>query len=355
MFCTHCGKPIDEGMSFCTNCGAPVEPSTAVPEQEAPAGELGVEAESTPEPAAVSSPETSIAPSAAPEPTVNPVPDPAAQLEQDLETSILTETWETEFQPTQAIPQPAVPQESQGSQFATLDQTSFSTPATQTAGQSKPARKGTKIALVVAGVVVLIAAIAAVVIFVVKPSFLFGTPTTAASSGSAHVESKATTDASTDKSDDAKSSTKSSTSAATNAATDASNKTDKKREPVTTKPLDTSSSKAQEESKSSSEQDFSKASQGSYILPDSATHKYTSSELSAYSNWELYLARNEIYARHGRLFKNRDLQEYFNSQSWYNGTISPDNFNDSVLNSTEAANVDTIRSVEQSRGSSYIK
>ncbi|MFR4802032.1 MAG: YARHG domain-containing protein [Eggerthellaceae bacterium] len=28
------------------------------------------------------------------------------------------------------------------------------------------------------------------------------------------------------------------------------------------------------------------------------------------SDYELYLARNEVFARHGRIFKNSDLQEY---------------------------------------------
>ena len=35
---------------------------------------------------------------------------------------------------------------------------------------------------------------------------------------------------------------------------------------------------------------------------------------------------NEIWARHGRKFKNNWLQSYFNSQSWYSGTIEPDDF-----------------------------
>jgi hypothetical protein len=91
-----------------------------------------------------------------------------------------------------------------------------------------------------------------------------------------------------------------------------------------------------------------------YILPDSSTRLYTEDELSGYSDWELYIARNEIYARHGRRFKNSDLQTYFDSKSWYNGTIDPDDFSDDMLNETERKNAVTIRSVEESRGSKYL-
>ena len=43
---------------------------------------------------------------------------------------------------------------------------------------------------------------------------------------------------------------------------------------------------------------------------------------------ELRLARNEIYARHGRRFLDSDLQKYFNHQKWYNGYIEPEDFID---------------------------
>lgn len=52
-----------------------------------------------------------------------------------------------------------------------------------------------------------------------------------------------------------------------------------------------------------------------YILPHSDTKKLTDSDLSELSEKQLELARNEIYARHGRKFKTDYLQEYFNSKS----------------------------------------
>lgn len=98
-------------------------------------------------------------------------------------------------------------------------------------------------------------------------------------------------------------------------------------------------------------------SDGTYVLPDSATHAYSERELADYTNWELYVARNEVYARHGRRFRNEDLQGYFDRQPWYEPELSPDEFDaraDSLLNSIERKNVDTILSVETSRGSEYL-
>ena len=62
------------------------------------------------------------------------------------------------------------------------------------------------------------------------------------------------------------------------------------------------------------------------------------------------IARNEIYARHGRRFRDSSLQSYFNNCSWYSGTIAPDSFNESVLNAYEKANVQTIKKYEQAHG-----
>ena len=41
---------------------------------------------------------------------------------------------------------------------------------------------------------------------------------------------------------------------------------------------------------------------------------------------EIRIARNEIYARHGRRFNDSELQEYFDSLSWYYGYIEPEDF-----------------------------
>ena len=54
---------------------------------------------------------------------------------------------------------------------------------------------------------------------------------------------------------------------------------------------------------------------------------------------ELRLLRNEVYARHGRMFRAEWLQQYFFSQPWY----APDeNFKDEELSGNDKLNVETI-------------
>ena len=91
-----------------------------------------------------------------------------------------------------------------------------------------------------------------------------------------------------------------------------------------------------------------------YMLPSSDCAYYSESDIKGLSDWELYLARNEIYARHGRGFSNDDLQRYFNGKSWYRRTCDPDKFDESVLNKYEKANAAMILAREKAIGSQYI-
>lgn len=93
---------------------------------------------------------------------------------------------------------------------------------------------------------------------------------------------------------------------------------------------------------------------GDYVLAESSTRTYTKSELAKLSDYELFIARNEIYARHGRMFQSADLQKYFESKSWYKGTTPASEFNESVLSDTELANAALIRELEQANGSQYL-
>ena len=63
------------------------------------------------------------------------------------------------------------------------------------------------------------------------------------------------------------------------------------------------------------------------------------SMLQGLSLHELRLLRNEVYARHGRMFKADWLQQYFYNQNWY----TPDeNFKDEELSGSDKQNVETI-------------
>ncbi len=85
-----------------------------------------------------------------------------------------------------------------------------------------------------------------------------------------------------------------------------------------------------------------------YIIPYSGDRLLTVSDLSGLSSDELRKARNEIVARHGRRFKDQELQAYFDSKPWYEGTIDPDDFNDyTMLNEIERKNMNFIKDHER--------
>jgi len=83
-----------------------------------------------------------------------------------------------------------------------------------------------------------------------------------------------------------------------------------------------------------------------YMIPQSSSRRLTYSDIAGLSKWQLSIARNEIYARHGRMFNDADIRTYFEAQSWYSGTIAPEDFDPSVLSSTEQYNIDFIQSYE---------
>ena len=56
----------------------------------------------------------------------------------------------------------------------------------------------------------------------------------------------------------------------------------------------------------------------------------------------LDIMRNSVFARHGRRFNNKGLQEYFDKQSWYNPKYSPEEFPSSKLSDLERRNVEYI-------------
>lgn len=91
-----------------------------------------------------------------------------------------------------------------------------------------------------------------------------------------------------------------------------------------------------------------------YILPDSDKRYLTESDLSGLSWESLTLARNEIYARHGRMFITPEISAYFNAQAWYHGTVPGNQFSESVFNEYEKANVNFILNYEKKTfGGSY--
>lgn len=81
---------------------------------------------------------------------------------------------------------------------------------------------------------------------------------------------------------------------------------------------------------------------GDYILPESSSRYLTQQEVSGLSYEQKQMAINEIYARHGYRFSMKEVQDYFNQKSWYQGTVDPANFSESVFNQYESANIQLL-------------
>lgn len=74
--------------------------------------------------------------------------------------------------------------------------------------------------------------------------------------------------------------------------------------------------------------------------------KYTEEQLACLDTYGLRITRNEIYARHGRMFNDQELQEYFTGQDWYIPRSSSGAFDESCLNEVEKYNAALIQSYE---------
>lgn len=87
-----------------------------------------------------------------------------------------------------------------------------------------------------------------------------------------------------------------------------------------------------------------------YIIADSNSRYLTDSDVSGLSLQELNYAKNEIYARHGRKFDSRELDNYFSSKSWYDGIYESDdfdaNYSGNVLNDYEKKNTEFLSEKE---------
>lgn len=75
-----------------------------------------------------------------------------------------------------------------------------------------------------------------------------------------------------------------------------------------------------------------------------ASRRLTDEDLAGLTKQELRIARNEIYARHGYIFKSQDLKDYFGSKDWYQPMYS--DAASLSLNEFERYNVDFIKRYE---------
>jgi len=68
----------------------------------------------------------------------------------------------------------------------------------------------------------------------------------------------------------------------------------------------------------------------------------TKEDIRPYSLWSLKLMRDEIFARHGKIFNDKEANKFFLTRTWYKPNK---NANDIKLNDIEKANLVTINEV----------
>ncbi len=86
-----------------------------------------------------------------------------------------------------------------------------------------------------------------------------------------------------------------------------------------------------------------------YLLP-SDTVVLTAADLNGMTQEEVMLARNEIFARHGRVFRTASIQAYFESCAWYVPDPSFDENAPDALDVIEQANLRLLIEYETEHG-----
>lgn len=61
----------------------------------------------------------------------------------------------------------------------------------------------------------------------------------------------------------------------------------------------------------------------------------------------IHLAKNEIYARHGYIFQDEDLNNYFKGCAWYQPVCTGEEFDDAVFNDYERRNLEILSELDQ--------
>lgn len=89
-----------------------------------------------------------------------------------------------------------------------------------------------------------------------------------------------------------------------------------------------------------------------YVMPMSEYYQLKKKDLVNLTDNTLFLARNEIYARHGYFFQNQLLRLYFKQCSYYHAIPRKD-FKESELSEIEKANIKMIRKMERNYKKEY--
>lgn len=90
-------------------------------------------------------------------------------------------------------------------------------------------------------------------------------------------------------------------------------------------------------------------SKNDFVLPESHMRYLNESELAGLTKDQLRIARNEIFARYGRPFKDEQLQNYFGDKAWYACCYACPTMEESMLSDIERENLKLILKAEQAK------
>ena len=85
------------------------------------------------------------------------------------------------------------------------------------------------------------------------------------------------------------------------------------------------------------------------IFPDSSESVLDESEVKELSDEDLRYAINELYARHGYIFNDEELKEYYSQFEWYEETVKSGDFTMDMFNDVEKENVQMLQKERERR------
>lgn len=91
------------------------------------------------------------------------------------------------------------------------------------------------------------------------------------------------------------------------------------------------------------------AAQDGFLFPSDSEY-ISDNQLDNYSRDEILIILNEMYARHGYIFKDTELSSYFSSKSWYHGTETDMSVVSAQFNTYEKENMNTIVAYQTAMG-----
>lgn len=102
-----------------------------------------------------------------------------------------------------------------------------------------------------------------------------------------------------------------------------------------------------QEKKPEEEEEFS--GEEGIIFANSSEQELSDDAIETLSDKELRYAINELYARHGYIFKDEKLGEFYSKYDWYEGTVKSYDFTMDLFNDVETKNIEALQKERDSR------